>query len=84
MKPILDLVRIRQLNYLASLARLPDDRLEKIVLGGFLVPEHAVGASKAAPKTHSVINTKKQLLSVSNLAPDELRSNWLKDWANLR
>ena len=26
MKPILDLVQIRQLNYLASLARLPDDR----------------------------------------------------------
>ena len=29
-KPILDLIRIRQLNYLASLARLPDDRLEKL------------------------------------------------------
>ena len=29
MKPNLDLIRIRQLNYLASLARLPDDRLEK-------------------------------------------------------
>ena len=50
MKPILDLVRIRQLNYLASLARLPDDRLKKIVLRGHLIPEHAVGVSKAAPK----------------------------------
>ena len=30
MKPILDLIQIRQLNYLASLARLPDDRLEKL------------------------------------------------------
>ena len=29
MKPILDLVQIRQLNYLANLARFPDDRLEK-------------------------------------------------------
>ena len=34
MKPILDLSQIRQLNYLASLARLPDDRLdEKWFLG---------------------------------------------------
>ena len=31
MKPNLDLIRIRQLNYLASLARLPDDRLEKLL-----------------------------------------------------
>ena len=76
MKPILDLIRMRQLNYLASLARLPDDRLEKIVLRGHLIPEHAVGVSKAAPK-----NTvrKKQLLSIAHLAPEELRLTWLKD-----
>ena len=30
MKPILDLIQIRQLNDLASLAGLPDDRLEKL------------------------------------------------------
>ena len=34
MKPILDLIQIRPLNYLASVARLPDDRLdEKWFLG---------------------------------------------------
>ena len=52
-KPILDLIQIRQMNCLASLARLPDDRLEKIVLRGHLVPEHAVGVSQSAPKKHS-------------------------------
>ena len=83
MKPILDLVRIRQLNYLASLARLPDDRLEKIVLRGHLVPKHAIGVSKAAPKNTVRNQYKKQLLSVSHLAPQELRSNWLKDWEKL-
>ena len=31
MKPTLDLVQIRQLNHLASLARLPDVRLEKLL-----------------------------------------------------
>ena len=34
MKPILDLIQICQLNDLASLARLPDDRFDE---NGFLV-----------------------------------------------
>ena len=83
MKPILDLIRIRQLNYLASLARLPDDRLEKIALRGHLIPEHAVGTSKAAPKNKVRNQYKKQLLSVQHLAPEELRSTWLRDWEKI-
>ena len=83
MKPILDLIRIRQLNYLASLARLPDDRLEKIILRGHLIPEHAVGTSKAAPKNTVRNQYKKQLLSVLHLAPEELRSTWLRDWEKI-
>ena len=50
MKPILDLIRVRQLNHLASLARLPDDRLEKTALRGHLIPEHTVG-TRRHPKT---------------------------------
>ena len=83
MKPILDLIRIRQLNYLASLARLPDDRLEKIVLRGHLIPEHAVGTSKEAPKNTVRNQYKKQLLSVVHLAPEELRATWLRDWEKI-
>ena len=83
MKPILDLIRVRQLNYFPSLARLPDDRLEKIALRGHLIPEHAVGTSKAAPKNTVRNQYKKQLLSVRHLAPEELRSTWLKDWEKI-
>ena len=80
MRPILDLIRIRQLNYLANLARLPDDRLEKIALQGHLTPEHAVGTSKAAPKNTVRNQYKKQLLSVLHLTPEELKATWLQDW----
>ena len=73
MKPILDLIRIRQLNYLASLARLP-------ALRGHLIPEHAVRTSKAAPKNTVRNQYKKQLLSVLHLAPEELKATWLRDW----
>ena len=80
MRPILDLTRIRQLNYFANLARLPDDRLEKIALRGHLTPEHALGTSKAAPKNTGRNQYKKQLLSVLHLAPEELKATWLQDW----
>ena len=83
MRPISDLIRIRQLNYLATLARLPDDRLEKIALRGHLIPEHTVGTSKAAPQNTVRNQYKKQLLSVVHLAPEELRSTWLRDWEKI-
>ena len=84
MRPILDLIRIRHLNYLANVARLPDDRLEKIALRGHLTPEHAVGTSKAAPKNTVRNQYKKQLLSVLHLAPEELKATWLQDWEKSR
>ena len=57
MKPINSGPDTRQLNYLASLARLPDDRLEKIALRGHLIPEHTIG-TRQHPKTQFAINTR--------------------------
>ena len=59
MKPILDLILTRQLNYLASLAQLPDDRLEKIVF---------------STTKNTVRNQyRRQLMAVSDLAPEAVR-----------
>ena len=54
----------------------------KNVLRGHLIPEHAVGTSKAAPKNTVRNLYKKQLLSVLHFAPEELRPTWLRDWKN--
>ena len=62
---------------LGQTARRP---VGNIVLRGHVVPEHAVGVSKAAPKNTVRNQYRKQLLSVSHLAPEKLRSKWLKDW----
>ena len=82
MKPILDLIQIRQLNYLASFAQLPDYRLEKIVLRRYLVPEHTLGVCKSAPK-NTVRNQYRMLMPVSHLAPKSMQDTSLTDWEKL-
>ena len=81
--PICDLLQTRQLNYLASLAQLPDGRLESIVLKDYLVPERSSGVSKSAPKNTVRNQHRKQLMTVSHLAPEDMRNTWVTDWAKL-
>ena len=48
-----------------------------------MIPEHAVGTSKAAHQNTVRNQYKKQLLSVVHLAPEELRPTWLRDWEKI-
>ena len=77
MKPILDLIRIRQLNFLASLARLPDDRLENCSPRS---PDSRTcsWSKQSGTQKHSPQSEKKTALV-------RLTSGtWLKDWEKLR